>query len=328
MLVQEICNFQGFEHVAGIAVAAEADADAALHHVEDGGAADGVAHVGFRIVHDAGAGVAEDADLSIVNVDAVGGDGAAAEEAEVVEAVDDALAVFALAMSYVRGGFRGVDVEAGVETGGHLRGAGEGAVTEGEGGVQAEESAEQAIAGLAAELEEGTILTQALVGDGFAIAVRDFVTEAAADAGLLGRVCNAEEAAGDGVGAGVMIEDGGDAVADAIDHADHGAGVGVIEGEDFIEAPPEAFENLQEGFGRVSFEGHASGEGAVEMEMGVDEAGHDEAATGIDRLGHGVALAQRGGGADRDNEAIVDGDATVFKQRRGVVTGNQATISD
>jgi hypothetical protein len=64
------------------------------------------------------------------------------------------------------------------------------------------------------------------------------------------------------------------------------------------------------------------------MEMGVDEAGHDEAATGIDRLGHGVALAQRGGGADRDNEAIVDGDATVFKQRRGVVTGNQATISD
>ena len=64
------------------------------------------------------------------------------------------------------------------------------------------------------------------------------------------------------------------------------------------------------------------------MEVGVDEAGHDEAATGIHRLGRGVALAKGGGRANRDNEAIVDGDATVFKQRRGVVTGNEATISD
>ena len=44
-------DLKGFEHVVGVGVGAHAEEDAALVELEDGADADGVAHVGFRIVH-------------------------------------------------------------------------------------------------------------------------------------------------------------------------------------------------------------------------------------------------------------------------------------
>ena len=80
-------------HVGGHAVGAEADADAALDHVEDPRGAHGVVHVRLRVVHDDGVGLAEEVDLLVGEVDAVDGERVAAQAAGGLEPLDHALAV-------------------------------------------------------------------------------------------------------------------------------------------------------------------------------------------------------------------------------------------
>ena len=61
--------------------------------LEDGADADGVAHVGFRIVHDHRAGLFDDLHFGGVDVDAVAEDGLGAENAVILQALDGAAAV-------------------------------------------------------------------------------------------------------------------------------------------------------------------------------------------------------------------------------------------
>ena len=141
MLLEQAGGFHGFEHVGGVAVGAETDADALAQHFEDRRAAHRVAHVGLRIVDDVGLRVAQEIDFVLADVDAMRGERSAAEDAEIGPALDDALAMVAQAVIDVGKGFGGVDVEAGIEIGGGGAAAGESFVAERERCVQAEEAA-------------------------------------------------------------------------------------------------------------------------------------------------------------------------------------------
>lgn len=52
MLVKQVGNLERLEHVAGISIAAEADANAALDHAKHRCASDGIAHIGLGIMND------------------------------------------------------------------------------------------------------------------------------------------------------------------------------------------------------------------------------------------------------------------------------------
>lgn len=214
-------------------------------------------------------------------MDAVGSYSLGAENAVAVEALDNAAAVIALALGHIRRSLGHMYVEACTELRGRAGTLRECAVSDGERGVETEESAEHAVTRLLARREKCAILFDTLERDLDAIAIGDFVAKTTTQAGEMSGVCNAEEAAFHRIGTGMVVEDGGCAVANAVDHGDGGAERDIVEGEDFVEAPPEAFEDFDEVAGGSIFERHSAGEGAVEVHVGVDEAGHDESATSI-----------------------------------------------
>ena len=86
-------NLEGLEHIVRVGVCAHAEKNAALVELEDGADADGVAHVGFRIVHDHRAGLLDDLHFGGVDVDAVAEDGLGTENAVILQALDGAAAV-------------------------------------------------------------------------------------------------------------------------------------------------------------------------------------------------------------------------------------------
>ena len=86
-------DLEGFEHIVGVGVGAHAEEDAALVELEDGADADGVAHVGLRIVHDHRTGFLDELHLGGVDVDAVTEDGLGAEDAVILQALHGTAAV-------------------------------------------------------------------------------------------------------------------------------------------------------------------------------------------------------------------------------------------
>src|SRR5579859_1938079 len=73
------------------------------------------------------------------------------------------------------------------------------------------------------------VLAHACFDGSRAIAIRDFVGQAGADASLLHGIRNDIQAAINGVRAGVMIDDAGCTVADGIDHKYFGAGTSILQ---------------------------------------------------------------------------------------------------
>src|ERR1035437_5035335 len=197
-----------------------------------------------------------------------------------------------------------------------------------EGCVQAEESTHHAVSRLFAILKEGTVFVDALVRDLGAVAIRDLVAEATAQSCQARSISDAEQAAGDRTGTGVMIEDGGGAISDAVNHCHHGAQVHIFESQNFIQPPPEPLKNLNKVARRIVFQRHSTSKRAVEMHMCIDEAGHDEPAPGIDKSLGGVGLKQCGGRADLNDLAIANGDATVFDQRQSLVVGDEVAVAN
>src|SRR6266567_7836410 len=107
--------------------------------------------------------------------------------------------------------------------------------TEGKGGVEAVAGSDHASGCLLAArgtegMNEALVLDDTVGGDGTAVAVRDLVSKAGADTGLLNRAGDDIEAAFDGVRAGVMVDDAGCAVTDGVGHAHFRAGACVLQG--------------------------------------------------------------------------------------------------
>ena len=104
----------------------------------------------------------------------------------------------------------------------------------------------------------------------------------------------------------MMVEDCRHAIADAVDHAYHGAPINVVEREHLVEPPPQTLQNLLKVAGRCVLQRHAAGKGAVEMGVCVDEAGHDHAALRIEEPDGGMDAAQLGSRSYGGDEAIVN----------------------
>ena len=79
-------------------------------------------------------------DLAGVDMDAMSGDGPAAQNAKVVQAVHHSLAVLKLALRLVRRSFRDVDVEPCIELRGGIGASRHGLVADSERGMQPEET--------------------------------------------------------------------------------------------------------------------------------------------------------------------------------------------
>ncbi len=94
MLVQAVGNLHRFEHVVRITVGAEPDQQPATHHFQRGRAADRVAHIGFRVMHDHRPGFFQDIHFNTVDVDAVPGNCVFPQDIIVIQAVDYAFSIF------------------------------------------------------------------------------------------------------------------------------------------------------------------------------------------------------------------------------------------
>ena len=64
-------HLQALQHVVGVGVGAQPHGDPLCHHLQHGGAAHGVAHVGFGVVDNHGSGLTKDVHLGRADVDAV-----------------------------------------------------------------------------------------------------------------------------------------------------------------------------------------------------------------------------------------------------------------
>ena len=109
-----------------------------------------------------------------------------------------------------------------------------------------------------------------------------------------------------------MVEDGGDAVPDAVQHRGVGAGLGAVQSEMPVDIPPLAVQDLKEVGGIEAVDGEAPGQTGVDMGVDVDETGHDDAAPGIHKLGVGILGLQLRIGTDLTDDLTVDRDGAVL----------------
>ena len=176
MLLKQIRRLHGLKHVGRESVGAQADGHAAAQHLGNGRATHCVGHIGFRIVHDIGPGIAQQMDLALVDVNAVRGKGPLAEDPEIVPAFDDALPVLAQAMIHIEKRLGGMHMKAGVAGGGSLAASQQCFVAQRKGCMETEEPAESAALRLSVTLDERAVLFNSLRGDLGAVAVGDFIT--------------------------------------------------------------------------------------------------------------------------------------------------------
>ena len=320
-------DLHAFQHIVGIGVGAHADGDALLHHLQHGGAAHGVAHVGFRIVDHHGSGFPDDVHFGWADVDAVAQEGFGSQDAVIQQAVHRAAAIVPEAVVDVVHAFRHVDMEAGHAVVG-LHHFLEGFVGNRKEGVAAEHGFDHGIVGLAGPVREVGVFPDALAGFFLAVPLGDLVTEAGPDAGLLRHVANRKEGARDFAEGGVMVEDGGHAVADAVEDRSPGGSPGAGQGQVAVDVPPHAFEDFQKVGGIMAFDGKAPGQAGIDMGMGVDEAGHDDAARRVDELRIRVGLFQGGFLADGKNFGAVRDDRAVGEVGVFRVPGDDPAVSD
>ena len=221
-----------------------------------------------------------------------------------------------------------VDMKARIEVGGHAAAGFKRFIAHGERRMQAEKPAKQIVAGALATLKKGAILLDALLCNFRALTIRNFVAEATAQSGKARSLCDAKQATGNSAGAGMVIEDGGGAVADAVDHGHRCAQIHIVKSEHLVEPPPQALQDLGEVAGSRVFQRHSAGKRAVKMHVRVDEAGHDEPAAGIDETGTLVTARERGGRSGLGNQTIADCDGAVFNQRLRRVVRDETAVAD
>ena len=92
------------------------------------------------------------------------------------------------------------------------------------------------------------------------------------------------EGAGNLAVAGMVVENGGDALLDGVHIQGGGAGAGALHGQMAVNGPPRSVQHLVEVGGVVARDGKAPGQRGVDVGVGVDEGGHDDTAFGVDDL--------------------------------------------
>ena len=304
-------GLERLDHVVRPCVGAEAEQDASLGQRQHRADADGVGHVGLGVVDNHGMGVLDELDLSRVHMDAVAEDGLVAQDAVVVQALHGAAAIVLQAVIDIVHALGDVDVIAGTAIVG-LDHAVEGLVRDGEQRVTAEHGGEHWILLLLAVGDPVGVLLDGLQALLLAVAVGDFVAQTGADAEFLGALADLEQRAGDLAVGCVMVENGRDALLDAVDVQRIGRGAGALERQLAVHGPPCAVKDFVEARGVVADDAQAASQSGVNVGVGVDEGGHDDAALGVDDLGLRVFCAQRGFFADLDDLGAFIGDGAFF----------------
>ena len=170
----------------------------------------------------------------------------------------------------------------------------------------------QHVAGiLLAVVDEVLVLLHGLEGFLLPVPVADLVAEARPHAELLCYICNLHQGAGDLAEGSVVVEDGGDALLDGVDHQRLGAGLGGLQVQVPVDVPPLAVQHLVKAGGVVPVDGEAPGQSGIDVGVGIDESRHDDAAPGVHKLRLGVLGLQIGGGAHLHDLAAVGDHAAV-----------------
>ena len=267
--------------------------------------------VGLRVVHDLGVRAGDDVHVRGRDVDAVAEHGLRAEDAVVEQAVHRARAVLLGGVVHVIHALAHVHVEAGQAVVG-LRHGVERLVGQREERVPAEHGGDHVGVLRGGPAGEVRVLLDGLLQLLLAVAVRDLVAQARAHAHLLRDVLDGEERPGNLAEACVVVEDGGDAVAERLHHGDVRAGARAVEREVAVDVPPLLLEVLEEVGGVAALDGKAARQARVDVGVAVDEARHDEPAAGVEAGGLGVCAAKLFSPADRDDLGAVDRDGAVL----------------
>ena len=126
-----------------------------------------------------------------------------------------------------------------------------------------------------------------------------------------------------------MVEDGRDALFDAVDVERVGAGAGAFERQVAVNGPPCAVEHFKKVGGIVSDDGKAARQRGINMRVRVDERGHDDAALGVDSFRLRVLRRQSRFLADLDDfAALVDHGALFVVALRVGIAGNEPSVCE
>ena len=235
--MDDVADLVALEHVVRVPVRTKPKQNPFLEQADHGAAANRVAHVGFRIVHDHRIRFLQQRHLGGADVDAMDRERLLAEDAVFKQALDNALAVLFQRVDLIAGAFRNVNVEP-VGSGGMLLAERERFIREGERGVQTHHALEHVAAVRVCALHHARVLQNRLLHLIRAVAVGNLVAEARANAELARRVSNGIEAAGDVVITCVMVKHRGHAVLDAIDVDGVGGEAIVLLGQEPVDLPP------------------------------------------------------------------------------------------
>ena len=157
-----------------------------------------------------------------------------------------------------------------------------------------------------------------------AVAIGHLIGKTAAPADGAHRTLDRVEAAGDIVGAGLMVEIGRRAGLQSLDKPHQGAVVGLALVERLVHAPPHTRQILLPVVNRLA-ERHSAHELAVKMAVGADHARHQDAPGQIvPNIGLGQRLVSAN--ADRCNAVAVDEQIAAGQEEPVNVAGNQRSV--
>ena len=163
--------------------------------------------------------------------------------------------------------------------------------------------------------KEPEVLVDPLGASLGAVAIGQLVAEGTAEAEpIADLLLHQIERAGDGVRAGVVIDQRGHPATCRLHRPDEGARADRFGIERLVELPPQLLENLRERRWMEGRHGHASSQTAVQVRVGVDQAGDGQLPGSVDPLGPRVDV--EGGrvlaGRNRGDSAISDQDCTAI----------------
>ena len=167
-----------------------------------------------------------------------------------------------------------------------------GLVGDGEQRVTAEHGRQHGVVLLLAVGDEVRVLLDRLQALLLAVAVTDLVAQAGAQTETAALLADGEQCAGDLTIAGVVVEDGGHALLDAVHVQCGGGGASAVHHQMAVNGPPCTVQHLIEVGGVVAHDAQAPRQRGVDVGMCVDKGGHDNAALGVHDLCLGVLGAQ------------------------------------
>ena len=303
-------HLDGLQHVVGVGVGTQTDQNALLVELQHRRDTHGVAHVALRVVDAHGVRGLDDIHFRRVHMDAVAQDGLGSQDAVVLEPLDGPAAVVLEGVVHVVHALGHVDVIAHPAAVGRRHPV-KGLVGDGEQGMSAEHGLQHIGGVLLAVVDEVLVLLHGLKGFLLPVPVADLIAQARPHPEFPRHLGDPHQGAGDLTEAGVMVENGGDALLDGVDHQGLGAGLGGLQVQIPVNVPPLAVQHLIEAGGVVPIDGEAPGQGGVDVGVGIDKARHDDAATSVHKFRLGVLGLQIRGGADLHDLAAIGDHAAV-----------------